>query len=108
MPSGLPLRTTSTTTESVTNPLYWLESQLDGTRLALTSFSMSDARENSTTSAFWPAATCFSWVPDGPYDGASFAPAPAVVAWNAGNSFSYAFCGVEYATSLMVLLEPPP
>src|SRR5580658_9469780 len=65
---GLPLRTTKTTTESVTKPFVGPLSQLDATRPALTSVSMSGVREKLTTSAGCPAATARDWVPDGPKD----------------------------------------
>ena len=48
---GLPLRTASTTTESVTMPLYWLAFQLLSTSPLSTSRVMSGSSENSTTSA---------------------------------------------------------
>ena len=66
MPFGLPLRTTSETTESVTKPCSGFESQSAATRFFLTSFVMSVNSENSTTSAAWPARTAAAWSPDAP------------------------------------------
>src|ERR1700731_4749427 len=66
--SGLPLGTTKTTTESVTIPfVVGFAFQFGATNLG-TSFSMSLASEKLTTSAGWPAATAFSWLPEGPKD----------------------------------------
>ena len=67
--SGLPLRTTNTTTESVTIP--WsgpTVSQLDDTSPAFTSLAMSGSSEKLTTSAGWPSTTslaCGARCPEG-------------------------------------------
>src|SRR5580704_8021331 len=69
---GLPLRTTKTTTESVTMP--WSGptlSHLGETRPALTNLSMSGSSEKLTTSAAWPLMTLVAWVPEGPNDPAT-------------------------------------
>src|SRR5579884_690923 len=65
---GLPLRTTSTTTELATMPLYWLASQLLDTNPALTSRATSGSVEKATTSAGCPAATARLCAPDAPKD----------------------------------------
>jgi hypothetical protein len=66
MLSGLPLRTTKTTTESVTMPLYSFWFQFASTRPASTRRVMSESRENSTTSAGSPASTARLCSPDAP------------------------------------------
>src|SRR5271166_5780727 len=73
---GLPLRTTSTTTESLTIPLYWLEFQLGETTPALTRRVMSGSVEKATTSAGWPEATARLWGPEGPKDSLNEMPLP--------------------------------
>src|SRR5438067_13635514 len=92
---GLPLRTTSTTTESVTIPLYWLAFQLLETMPSLTRRVMSGVVENATTSAGWPESTARLWAPDAPNDSLKPTPLPADVCSNAEISLSYAFFGVE-------------
>jgi hypothetical protein len=86
IPSGLPLRTTKTTTESVTKPLCALASQLEATCFAATSFAMSGSVENSATSAGWPAMIARLCEPEAPYDCLNVTPLPAEVAWKAGIS----------------------
>src|SRR3954468_23801739 len=81
---GLPLRTTKTTTESVTMPRYAFLFQLGATRPALTRESTSGASERLTTSAGRPAATARACEPDAPKDCENETPWPADVAWNAG------------------------
>src|SRR3954454_7309489 len=103
---GLPLRTTRVTTESVTMPLWLSWFHVVGTRPAFTSLLMSGSSENATTSAGCPAATARLCAPEAPKDSWNDVPLPAVVALKPGMRASYAFCGVEYATRLMVL-EPP-
>ena len=83
---GLPLRTTSATTEFVTKPCHWFWSQLGDTRPAVTSFVTSGASESITTSAGRPAATARLWSPEAPYDCWKLTPLPAGVFWNAGIS----------------------
>src|SRR5659263_548863 len=86
IPLGLPLRTTRTTTDLVTKPLYLFWSQVLTTRLALTSRVVSGASENSTTSAGSPASTARLCSPDEPYDSLSSTSLPAAVFWKAGIS----------------------
>ena len=63
---GLPLRTTSTTTESVTLPLYGPVFQLGATRPAFASRLTSEESEKATTSADSPLATARDWSPEAP------------------------------------------
>src|SRR5450756_1342950 len=86
IPLGLPLRTTRTTTDLVTKPLYLFWSQVLSTRLALTRRAMSGASEHSTTSAGSPASTALLCSPDAPYDSLNLTFAPASVFWKAGIS----------------------
>src|SRR5438309_2549238 len=65
---GLPLRTTSTTTESLEIPFSGFASQLLDTTPALTRRLTSGSVENATTSAGCPEATARLWEPDGPKD----------------------------------------
>jgi hypothetical protein len=60
---------------------------------------MSGVVENATTSAGSPVSTARLCVPDGPNDSENVTPFPAVVCSYAWVSASYAFFGVEYATS---------
>src|SRR5215467_4350391 len=96
---GFPLRTTSTTTEFVTNPRYRSAFQSEATNPSLTRRVMSGSSENATTSAGRPESTARLWSPDAPYDSLNVTFAPAAVFSNAAKIFSYACCGVEYATS---------
>src|SRR5207248_4242842 len=74
---GLPLRTTSATTESEGMPLDPTVYQLLETIPALTSRVTSGVVENATTSAGWPDATARLWAPDGPNDWLNESPLPA-------------------------------
>src|SRR5947209_6405077 len=96
---GLPLRTTSPTTESLEMPCSALASQLLATIPSLTSRVISGVVENATTSAGWPESTARLCDPDAPNDSLNPTPLPAEVRSNAPVSASYAFFGVEYATS---------
>src|SRR5881398_370856 len=88
---GLPLRTTSTTTESDGMPFAPTVSQLLATTPALTSRVTSGVVENATTSAGWPDATARLWAPDGPNDWLNETPLPADDCAKAAVSLSYAF-----------------
>src|SRR5215467_3745115 len=96
---GFPLRTTSTTTEFVTNPRYRSAFQSEATNPSLTRRVMSGSSEKATTSAGRPESTARLWSPDAPYDSLNVTLEPAGVFWNAVKIFSYGSCGVEYATS---------
>src|SRR5215211_49896 len=96
---GFPGRVPITTTELVTKPLYWFWFQLASMMPAWTSLVMSGSSENSTTSAFWPAATARLCSPDAPNDCVKVMFFPAVVFWKAAMMFLNAACGVEYETS---------
>ena len=63
---GLPGRTASTTTLSVTMPFDGPLFQSEATMLALTRRSMSGESENATKSAGKPAATARLWSPLAP------------------------------------------
>src|ERR1700693_289453 len=76
---GLPLRTTSTTTESLTIPLAALASQVLETMPAFTRRVMSGVVENATTSAGWPEATARLCAPDAPNDSLNEIPLPCAV-----------------------------
>src|SRR5436309_7475450 len=73
---GLPLRTTSTTTESVTMPLYWLAFHALETIPALTRRVISGVVENATTSAGCPEATARLLAPEAPNDSPNVIPLP--------------------------------
>src|SRR4051812_25401686 len=105
-PLGLPLRTASTTTESVAMPLYWSLSQLSETLPAFTRRVTSGASDSSTTSAASPPSTARLWSPDAPYDSLMVTPAPAGVFWKAGMSSLNASRGVEYATRVSSAAPP--
>src|SRR5438270_9963477 len=77
---GLPLRTTRTTTESLTMPLYWPAFHEVGTIPALTSRVTSGVVEKATTSAGCPDATARLWAPEAPKDSVKPALLPAGVA----------------------------
>src|SRR5437763_7176551 len=74
---GLPLRTTSTTTESLDMPFWEFASQFLETSSALTRRLMSGSVENATMSAGCPDATARLCEPDGPNDWANDTPLPA-------------------------------
>ena len=80
---GLPLRTTSTTTESLENPLYGFAFQFLATIPSLTRRVMSGVVENATTSAGWPESTARLCEPDAPNDWPNDTPLPAEVDANA-------------------------
>src|SRR5437588_7292279 len=73
---GLPLRTTSTTSESEGVPFDPTTSQLLETIPPLTRRVTSGVVENATTSAGWPDATARLWAPDGPNDCVNDTPLP--------------------------------
>src|SRR5215203_5341489 len=81
---GLPLRTTRTTTDSVTKPSYLFWFQSSSTRPASTSRVMSGSSENSTTSAGSPPSTARDWSPEPPYDCLNDTPLPPEVLLKAG------------------------
>jgi hypothetical protein len=89
------LRTTKTTTESVTKPLYWFWFQLSSTRPASTRRVMSGSSENSTTSAGRPPSTARDCSPDEAYEVLKLTPLPAEVLSKAGISSLKASSGVE-------------
>src|SRR5690242_20413481 len=80
---GLPSRTTKTTTERVTMPLYLSLFQFGATRCFCTSEVMSGASDNATMSAGSPDATARLWSPEAPYDCENETSLPAAVFWNA-------------------------
>ena len=102
---GLPSRTTKTTTEFVTIPLYDCFFHFASTFPAATSSSMSGASDSVTTSASRPALIARVCSPDAPYDCEKLTPSPAWVFWNSGMSLPYASRGVEYATRLSFVSE---
>src|SRR3984885_10675978 len=85
---GFPLRTTSTTTESLEKPCSELAFQLLETIPSLTSRVMSGVVENATTSAGWPVSTARLWEPEAPNDSPKLTPLPAEVCANAAVSAS--------------------
>src|SRR6201987_3837856 len=88
MPLGLPLRTTSTTTESLENPFSGFASQFFETIPSLTRRVMSGVVENATTSAGCPESTARLWEPDAPNDCPNDTPLPTLVWVNAAISAS--------------------
>ena len=85
MPLGLPLRTMKETSDVVTRPLLGVSAQLESTRPALTSRSMSGSSENDTTSALRPASTARLCSPEAPKDDLKPTPSPSPVFWNSGS-----------------------
>src|SRR5579862_2703042 len=85
---GLPLRTTSTTTESLEKPCSGFASQSFDTIPSLTSRVMSGVVENATTSAGWPESTARLCEPEAPNDWPNDTPLPALVCVNAAISAS--------------------
>src|ERR1700733_10973580 len=85
---GLPLRTTSTTTELLEEPCWGLASQLFDTIPSLTRRVMSGVVENATTSAGWPVATARLCDPDAPNDSPNETPLPPLVCAHAAVSAS--------------------
>src|SRR5215471_13108133 len=65
---GLPLRTTSTTAESLDIPFSGFAFQPEATIPSLTRRVMSGSVENATTSAGWPESTARLCEPDAPND----------------------------------------
>src|SRR5579863_1042998 len=76
---GFPGRTMKLTMESVTMPLVAFLSQELDTRPALTTLSISGSSEKFTTSAGRPSTTEVACVPDGPKDGDTVTPVPALL-----------------------------
>src|ERR1700759_5118912 len=76
---GLPLRTTSTTTESLEKPFCELASQSLATIPSLTRRVMSGVVENATTSAGWPESTARLCEPEAPKEEAKATPFPEEV-----------------------------
>src|SRR5690348_6149314 len=74
---GLPGRTTKTTTDFVTKPLYLLFAQFLATILLSTSSCISGASDRSRMSACRPLMTASAWVPEAPYDWENETPLPA-------------------------------
>src|ERR1700751_5218316 len=79
MPLGLPLRTTTTTTESLENPFTGFASQFFETIPSLTRRVMSGVVENATTSAGCPESTARLCEPEAPNDWPKLTPLPAEV-----------------------------
>src|SRR6516162_3584871 len=80
---GLPLRTTSTTTESLENPFSGLAFQPLATIPSLTRRVTSGVVEKATTSAGWPESTARLCEPEAPNDCPKLIPLPAEVCPNA-------------------------
>src|SRR5450755_2065544 len=76
---GLPLRTTSTTTESLEIPLSGLASQFCATIPSLTKRVTSGVVENATTSAGWPESTARLCEPEAANEDEKPTPLPAGV-----------------------------
>ena len=104
---GFPFRTTNTTTESLEKPCSGFAFQVLDTIPSLTRRVMSGVVENATASAGWPVSTARLCEPDAPNDWPNETPLPALVCANAVVSASYAFFGVEYATSWSLVLPAP-
>jgi hypothetical protein len=81
MPLGLPLRTTSATTDVVQMPALSPSFHEPSTMPASTSRVMSGSSEKWTRSAGCPASTARLWSPEAPYDSWKVVPFPASVAW---------------------------
>ena len=99
--SGLPLRTTNTTTDEVAMPLVALSFQSSATRPSSTSRVTSVSSEKWTTSASAPLTTARLWSPEAPYDGANSVSLPSSVSWNASKTGSLAVSITENATTEM-------
>src|SRR5947209_10026584 len=76
---GLPLRTTSTTTESLLIPFSGFAFQLLETRWSFTRRLTSGVVENATMSAGWPLSTARLCDPEAPNDWLKPTPLPAGV-----------------------------
>ena len=76
---GFPGRTMKETMEFVTMPLVGPWSHELETRPALTTLVMSGSSEKFTRSAGSPSTTEVAWVPEGPKEGETVTPAPALV-----------------------------
>ena len=76
---GFPGRTMKETMEFVTIPLVALRSHELETRPALTTLVMSGVKEKLTMSAGSPSTTDVAWVPEGPKEGETVTPDPALV-----------------------------
>src|SRR4051812_34212361 len=105
MPSGLPLRTRKTTSESVRMPLVAVWSQLSGTLPASTSDATSGSSERCTSSACRPPATARDWSPEAPYDVVNLMSLPAEVFWKAAMTGSLAVLSTEKPTTLREFLS---
>ena len=74
------MRTTNTTTESLTKPCVAVLFQSEDTSPALTSFSTSGSSDRLTKSALRPLTTARACCPEGPYDWLNPVPLPWEVA----------------------------
>src|SRR3954453_7456492 len=110
MPSGLPLRTRNTTSESVRMPLVGVWFQLLSTSPAETRDATSGSSERWTSSACRPPATARDWSPEAPYEVVNFTSLPASVFWKSAMTGSLAVFSTEKPTMLMDLSseELPP
>src|ERR1700685_334063 len=76
---GFPGRTMNDTMEFVTIPFVPFRSHELETRPALTTLVMSGVSEKLTMSAGSPSTTDVAWVPEGPKEGDTVTPDPALV-----------------------------
>jgi hypothetical protein len=93
------LRSTKTTTDFETMPLYLFFAQFLSTSFASTRRSTSVEIEKLTTSAGRPAATALLWTSDAANEFENLTPLPAAVAEYAASSFGKTPVGIEYAAS---------
>src|SRR2546423_7828204 len=96
---GLPFRSTKTTTDFETIPLYLLPAQPLSTSFDETSRSTSVEIEKLTTSAGRPAATALLCTSEAANEFWNLIPLPGAVAWYAVSSFGKTAVGIEYATT---------
>ncbi len=95
MLSGLPLRTTNTTTDEVAMPLVGVSFQFSSTRPSPTRRVTSVSREKWTTSAAAPLSTARLWSPEAPYDVLNSASLPSSVFWKSSKTGSLAASSTE-------------
>src|SRR5262245_23674684 len=100
---GLPLRTTSETTDPNGMPLVASAFQSLATLSALTRRVTSGSTEKLTMSAGLPSTTARDWSPDAPYDVVTPTPLPSGVAAKAGMILLHPGSGTAYATRVSVV-----
>src|SRR3954454_13292311 len=104
---GLPLGTTSTTTDWVRMPLVGVSFQVSETCLLSTRRCTSGSNEKCTTSALRPPSTARLWSPEAPYDVSKPTSLPSEVLFQSAMTCLLACSRIEKPTRLRVS-EPDP